>query len=739
MIVFVAKNIYTRPLHKDPERPMARNPFSDKTTQRHTEESRALHASLQRSRPGAVLSRFVANTLTLNANLSRVPVQTRVLETARTFCTILESPSGHAGIGMTTGTGEIPHFMAIADIFGDKVAAWSEKQTLIREMCSCNYGSADGAFGMGSAMRSDVDAMVEMVDCLPREDPGKTAASLVLVLSAPWGLGLGERFWRLFSVRKGVDGKIIDSEFVLTSLHQPPARQGRTVFGDDGMRATSKQVEAFRREARATCIDAVAETVDSPTTVLGVPAGQAASCEEVVSKQKYDVAMSLVRDLRAQLSSTKEQLEASHRDRDVQVAQLAEKRVTSVQDMLHSDIANLYAQLDIERTHTQDALNVQQQTQVYMHVMEGELTEFDEEIQRFQSDMAVINDRVTELNGRLLVSEDDRDSQKRTSLSKSRKNTELERQVRVLQSKLDAQIESTTAEKRRLEEELLSVRQRLDESKRTSASTLSSVYDARDAEAKRVQENESKLRAHMENAMVDMVEQKTKTLVTLSRCACHLFAEAGRRRRERRRAGYKHAESVFLWILKVARVRIAAKSQVVEEKIAPAVSTAESVTQTDLDTAPSGDSKASADSNTTPFPADAVASAKSCISVLERFVDRAQTPRTSETVNNNAHSSSVMGTWTPQQDWHCVPSDAMAPGAMGAMRTHYDYGHGYGYELQNGNYFHHPQPIYNAATGYGYVPESVQTNLLQSVVPQSPPPPHSSPLTPHVRKPPRRR
>lgn len=718
---------------------MIRNPFSDKTTQRHTEESRALHASLQRSRPGAVLSRFVANTLTLNANLSRVPVQTRVLETARTLCTILETPAGHASIGMTTGTGEIPRFMVIADIFGDKVAAWSEKNTLIREMCSCNYGSADAAFGMGSAMRSDVDAMVEMVDCLPREDPGKTAPSLVLVLSAPWGLGLGERFWRLFSVRKGFDGNIIDSEFVLTSLHPPPARQGRTVFGDDGMRATCKQVEAFRREARATCIDAIAEIVDSPTTVLGVPAGPAASCEDIVSKQKYDVAMSLVRDLRAQLSSTKEQLEASHRDRDVQVAQLAEKKVTSVQDMLHSDIASLYAQLDFERTRTQDALNVQRQTQVYMHVLEGELTESDEEITRFQSDMAVMNARVTELNGRLLVSEDDRDSQKRTNSSKSRKNTELERQVRVLQSKLDAHIESTTAEKRRLEEELLSVQQRLDESKRTSAATLSSVYDARDAEAKRVQENESKLHARMESAMVDVVEQKTKLLLTLSRCACYLFAEAGRRRRERRRAVYKHAESVFLWILKVARMRIAAKSHVVEEKIVSEVSTSESAAQTDRDTAPSVDSETGADADSTPFPADAVASAKSCISVLERFVERAQTSRTSAPVSNNGYSSNVMGSWAPQQDWHCAPPDAMAPGAMGAMQTHYEYGHAYGYELQNGNYFHQALPVYNTATNYGYVPEHVQTNLRQSMVPPSPPPPPSSPLTSHVRKHSRRR
>ena len=718
---------------------MARNTFSDKTTQRHTEESRALHASLQRSRPGAVLSRFVANTLTLNANLSRVPVQTRVLETARTFCTILEAPAGHASVGMVTALGETPRFMIIADIFGDKVAAWSEKQTLIREMCSCNYGSADAAFGMGSAMRSDVDAMVEMVDCLPREDTGKTAPSLVLVLSAPWGLGLGERFWRLFSVRKGCDGNIIDSEFVLTSLHPPPARQGRAVFGDDGMRATCKQVEAFRREARAACIDAISEVVDSPTTVLGVAAGTAASCEDIVSKQKYDVAMSLVRDMRAQLTSTKEQLEASHRDRDVQVAQLAEKRVTQVQDMLHSDITNLYAQLDIERTHTEDALNVQKKTQVYMHVMEGELTKFDEEIKRFQSAMDVTNSRVTELNGRLLVSEDDRDSQKRTSLSKSRKNTELERQVRVLQSKLDAQIESTTAEKRRLEEELLSVQQRLDESKRTSAATLSSVYDARYAEAKRVQENESKLRARVDSAMVDMVEQKSKMLLTLSRCACHLFAEAGRRRRERRRAVYKHAESVFLWILKVVRVRIAAKSQVVEEKIVPDVSTEESVTQTDLDTAPSGDSKTGVDADSTPFPADAVASAKSCISVLERFVERAQTPRTSVPVNDNARSSSVVRTWTPQQDWHCAPSDTMAPGAMGAMQIHYEYGHRYGYELKNGDYFHQAQPVYNVATNYGYATGSVQSNLRQSVVPPSPPPHPSSLLTPHVRKPPRRR
>ena len=687
---------------------MANTQFSDKTTKRHTEESRALHASLQRNRPGTVLSRFLANTLTLNANLSRVPVLTRVLETARTFCTVLESSSGHVGLGMITATGEIPRFMVIADIFGDKVAAWSEKQTLIREMCSCNYGSADAAFGMGSAMRADVDAMAEMVDCLPREDNGKTAPSLVLVLSAPWGLGLGERFWRLFSVRKGADGKIIDSEFVMTSLHPPPARQGRTVFGDDGMRAIQKQIDAFRRETRATCVDAISDTFDSPNTVVGVSGVE--SCEDIVSKQKYDVAMSLVRDLRAQLSSTKEQLEASHRDRDVQVEQLAEKRVNSVREILHSDITTLYAELDIERTHRQEALNVQARTQVYMHVMEEELTKFDEEIERFQSEVAVINGRVIELNGKLLVSEDDRDAQKRTSLSKSRKNTELEKQVRVLQSKLDALFESTTAEKRRLEEELLRVQQRLEESKRTSATTLSSVYDARDAEARRVQENEAVLRARVEKAVVGIVDEKTRRSRILCRFVCSLFEAAGRRRRERRHVLYKRSEWLFSWMLKMARVRIASKTQMIGERaVVMNVSKTESVTQTDGDTDLSSDGQAGP-SFTTPFPADAVASAKSCISMLERFVYKTQT----------ASYSNAVSTWTPQQEWHCAPPEAMVPGAM---HQPYEYGNGYRY--------------FNQAPNYGYALEQMRTNLHTLHGPPSPP--HPSFPAAHDRRPHKRR
>lgn len=650
---------------------------------KHTTESRDLHASLTKSRPGAMLSRFIANTLTLNSNSSRVPVQTRVMETARTLCTILESAAGHASIGLVTESGNLPNFIVVADLFGDKVAAWSEKQALIREMCACNYGSADAAFGMGSAMRVDVDSMVEMVDCLPREDAGKTSPSLVLVLSAPWGLGLGDRFWRLFSVRKGADGRIIDSEFFLTSLNPPPARQGRTVFGDDQMRATQRQIDAFKRETRAMCIDSVPETIHSPTTVMEDKNAVAPPQDDTVSKQKYDVAMSLLRDLRAQLSSTKEQLEASHRDRDVQVAEMSESRVKDVQEMLHRDIAHLYAQIDVHRTHCQEAINLQQQTKVYMHAMEGELTEFDEEIKRFESNVVFMNDRITELNGRLLVSEDAHETQKRTSSSKSRKNTELEKQVRILQSRLDAQIESTNAEKLKAEEALLNLQNRLDESKRTSATTLSSVYDARDAETRRMQETEKSLRTRIEKSDLNLAQHMSKRSLLLSQYVVRQFVEAGSRRKARRSIALAQAEHAFMWLLRLVRKNIQCRKDNAKEQPA-ALATNDVVTQTE---------EAKPNTEFVQFPADAVASAKSCISVLERFVNRAQT--SGSATNNHAAVARAPPPPPPPQEWQPPQSESRPPAEM---QTH---GHFYAYPFHNGN-FGQPNMFYGNSNNFGF-------------------------------------
>jgi hypothetical protein len=606
------------------------------------------------------------------------------METARTLCTILESAAGHASIGLVTENGNLPNFIVVADLFGDKVAAWSEKQALIREMCACNYGSADAAFGMGSAMRADVDSMVEMVDCLPREDAGKTSPSLVLVLSAPWGLGLGDRFWRLFSVRKGVDGRIIDSEFFLTSLNPPPARQGRTVFGDDQVRATQKQIDAFKRETRAMCIDSIPETIHSPTTVMDDKNSVAPPQDDTVSKQKYDVAMSLLRDLRAQLSSTKEQLEASHRDRDVQVAEMSELKVQNVQEMLHRDIAYLYAQIDIHRTHCQEAVNIQQQTKVYMHVMEGELTEFDEEIKRFESDVVAMNNRITELNGRLLVSEDAHETHKRTSSSKSRKNTELEKQVRILQSKLEAQIESTTAEKLKAEEARLNLQNRLDESKRTSAATLSSVYDARDAETKRMLETEKSLRTRIEKSDLNLAEHMSKRSLLLSQYVANQFVEAGNRRKARRSAALVQAEHAFVWLLRLVRKNIQCRKDNTKEQ--PVVlATNDAMTQIE---------EATPNAEFVQFPADAVASAKSCISVLERFVDRAQSSG-SETRNHAAVARAPPPPPPPPQEWQPPQSES---GPLTEMQTH---GHFYAYPFNHGN-FVQPNMFYGNANNFGF-------------------------------------
>jgi hypothetical protein len=628
-----------------------------------------------------------------------------VTETARTLCTILESPGGHATMGMVTEHGTRPTFMVVADIFGDHVAAWSYNQTIIREMCACSYGSVDSGFGMGSAMRSDVDCMVDMVKSLPRDDADASPPSIALVLCAPWGLGIGERFWRLFSIRTGVDGKIIDSEFVLTSLNPPPCRQGRSVFGDYNTRATSEQVDAFRRTTRGMCIDAITDTALSPTTVIRDEPVVSNDGLETVSKQRYDVSMSIVRELRAQLSSMKEQLDGSHRDRDAQVARMTQLKVEEVEMVMHSNLTNLYTQLNDERMKVQNLLTQQTQVAVFVSVLE-------QEIIKFEKDTFILTGHITDLNGKLLVSDDTCEVHKRTHSSMSKRNMDLEKNMRVLQMKFDAHVEAAASERSSAVDELLTVKRRLEESKQTAASALSSVYDARDADVARLRAAENMLRREIEQTKASMKEQTSKRVRLLCHYASSRFLEAGASRRSRRNAACRLASHAFVSILHRVRYKRRVQAELDDQRDAhtPNTTGGEAATPSQP-VRPTG-------SHTRPFPADAVSSAKACISVLEQFVDRAQTNNMS--TYDTQHAAVPVETKLDTPDAYGVSDAPGVPNSSGNPYrcAYYD-------QVPQEHYMQHPTALYYGGYPYNYQP-------CVSTVPTAPNAPYS--ISSHAKR-----
>ena len=571
-----------------------------------------------------------------NSSLCSFSPQQRVFETSRTFCTVLENPDGAQRLGFVTEDGSIPNFMVIADLFGQKIAAWSSKLALIRELCACSYGAADAGPGLGSVLRSDIDQMSQMANCIPRANKNSNV-SLVLVLSAPWGCGLGERFWRLFTFRKESDGSVVDSELVITSASAPPARHGRSVFEHDG-RASKKQIIALKTQVRATCID-----IDSPED--GPREFDHTNTFGLVQRSRYDIAMSLVRDLKSQLAYTKEQVDTSYRERDAQIQSICNAKVASAEEILNMDIACLYSELDLLRTELQTEKNAHNYTKVVAHVMEGDVEEYDEEISSFNGFSLLLKEEVHELRRLVKTTQESLASMTKKCASQTKKASETNRLHRTFQAKYEAILESADNDRTSLSSQIETLKSRLEESKRTTSVTLGHIYDARDKAMDKVDKTNETLRTTT-CALKTCEETLHIAQLSRDRMMKSFVISSFKLLNSRRKASVARCALKFLRLLanRTKNQTVDAIVQTTPESENDAVAAATTTKE------PTGTS-AHSPMPTTPttsdvqatVSADAVASAKACLATLQLFVERAQSSGYSPAVEGRPPSMLMQG------------------------------------------------------------------------------------------------
>ena len=418
----------------------------------HRKASEALHKSL-RALPGprgVQASEFIANTALHSATLAPPRAMELVLETSKAIMTLLNR-NGPKAIGFSKD-GRLPKTMIVADLFGQRMGLHSDHPTLIRELCGCFYGPPDQGFDNGSFLRSSIDQMFKIAE--------SSNSSLLLVLAAPWGSGVGDRFWRLATVRPIDDGGgqlYVDSELVLCSMQTPPARHGSSVLGQGGELAVSDAVVKSMLSAwRAIDVDSVDVTSVSKPSAGVADDGRVAVMNDVIKKLKEREAER--ERYIAELISNQE------RDTTVLITEALEKeRVVWRADTEALNLA-LHVQGNehaIERVRS-DALR-------------AEVAYFDAEaLPAMQRHGSKVDDAVAELRGRQLVTEDEL-KLANTRLAEGRRR---ENETKRDRSNFEAAMEAKNAELAALRAEMAAADGKAADCKKTASDQVAKLLDA---------------------------------------------------------------------------------------------------------------------------------------------------------------------------------------------------------------------------------------------------------------------
>jgi len=451
----------------------------DVETQIHTRESTELHTALRAlSGPrGIELSEFISNTA-VHATEARAssPLEV-VVETTKTLMTLFNQPGGPKSIGFWTGTG-MPRFMAVLDVFGKRGGFHSENPALIRELCSSFYGPVDCGFGNGNTMRHAIDTLARQAE--------SSGNSLLLVLSTPWGGAIGDRFWRLCSVRIFQDSPIqyIDSDVVLCSMQRPPAVSGSSVLGPHfEHKVSNASLNCMLKEWRA--IDINGDTSNEQST-------------DAYEDRSYDSDANRMLKVMSNLIKT---LKIRDCEQQARIVELEASRSLEIDHCINEALQRERAiwMKDVECINqAMESQSIEVETErVRVDVLLSELRDVDDVVTpRLKNRTAEYELALSTMRGKLLVLEEELKACK-SKLTDSRKR---DNEVRRERSNHDAVVESKVLEIASVRSALETSRGKLDSLKRTTSDQVVQLLD-KNVEAGRYIERLKSDAAHLSQTL----------------------------------------------------------------------------------------------------------------------------------------------------------------------------------------------------------------------------------------------
>jgi len=605
-----------------------------------------MHASLRKlaGNKGKKLSAFIANTTVKATNAFAQTSMEIVLEQTKTLMSIFNN-AGPKSIGFDY-EGKMPRFMVVVDLFGSRCGFHSNSPTLIRELCASFYGPVDGGFGNGSLIRYEIDVIAKQAAALN--------SSVLLVLSAPWGTAIGDRFWRLCTVRKTEEGKYLDSEYTFSSMQRPPATQGSSVMdpGCDGI-TFNAAAAAMAKEWRAIDIDDSSSTGVTSTTQAETPNTQPDS-------KMHSVMLDVIKNLRIRDKEQQVRISELESEQEQEIKRRVEEALGKLRTVWQADVESLHKSLDehskqvaIERVNV-DALKVE--VSHLDHIIIPECKEMSADFKKSLSDLC----------GKQLVLEDEIKSCSKKLCEARKRDTEVKKERSGFEAILDAKATEVAS----LRSELESMRDKSSEAKRTASEQITSLLDARSEVSARVDE----LKAQLKGARADadakdgelsaerIAVKKATSLVKELQGKLEKTCAKNKKQLERSEADLKAARVCALWTISIYR------RQALKFKSAPPASPVPTESSIDPDDQSSdgrgstgggtGDHKPAETEEKGACHADLlnlVASSKGLVAHLQSFVEKVQSGGAHATQPTQQQHFSELASYHPQQQQQYYP------------------------------------------------------------------------------------
>jgi hypothetical protein len=425
----------------------------DVETECHRKESIAMHAALRKisGRTGKELSEFIANTAVKSTDAFGQSSLEIVYEQTKTLMTLFNT-EGPKKLGFDVD-GELPAFMVVADLFGNRRGFHSKHPAIIRELCATFYGPVDCGFGNGSLIRHEIDVMTKQAKAI--------GCSLLLVLSAPWGTALGERFWRLCTVRKCADeSKYIDSEYVFSSMQRPPAVQGSSVMGDSfSVVSCAASIAAMMKSWRAVDIDTDQNETHDPTPT---------TTDDTQDSKMISVMQDVIKNLKTRDKEQQALIKELESEREREVEKRVHERIEKERFVWATDTESLNRQIECQA-------NEVAMERVKYDALKSEIRHLDSTLMPHVKSMYDEFQRsLSELCGKQLVLEEEIKSCNKKLSDARKRDTEFKRERTGFESTLDAKSAELTA----LRTEMRHLEGRSEQAKRTASDQITSLVDA---------------------------------------------------------------------------------------------------------------------------------------------------------------------------------------------------------------------------------------------------------------------
>ena len=630
--------------------------FVEIESETHRKESVELHTKLRNlsGQKGRELSDFIAKSSLKSTNAFGQTSSEIVFETTKTIITIFNT-SGPKTIGFEKD-GAIPKYMVFADIFGKRGGYYSNSPTFIRELCSSFYGQVDAGFGNGSLIRHEIDVVSAKSEAI--------GASILLVLSSPWGAAIGDRFWRLCTVR-AENGSYIDSEYAFCSMQRPPASPGSSVLENVLNTSCSVAASVLCNEWRAINIDCSSE-IDEISDVSGSNQSQDSKLVSIMSK--------VIETLRIREREQQLRISELESNQKLEIERQLSSEIEKERDVWKSEVSALQKSIEIsayevctERVRV-DALGV-------------EIVHLDNSIIPACKEMASdFKNALSDLCGKQLLLEEELKTCNKKLASARKRDSELKKERAAFESALDAKATELSA----LRSEFEDFKTRSEEAKKTASAQISSLLDSRSDERSTIENMQSKLKEAHDLEIVENTARSIKTIEKLkeelieARLCAKWVISIHRKKLEKCNAEYKTKNTV---------ISTESDDESADNRGQTGFETLEKSTQLD-------DSRAEDKRICTTDLLNLVASTKGLVAHLNSFVEKVQS-NGNDSVNKHPQQQQTYS--PPQEQWHEVSHPPENPYMHHQFYPHHSIPYHHHHHRHNGfNIPHHINSARNA-------------------------------------------